>query len=443
MFRECSKKCQRVATFIHNSAHSSAFGRVRRRERENGGADWEIETHEIVLRYSNGHRSLDVSASRGRPGRAYSVRVAVMDVIEKKLIEVLNKLKKSPNRVYSLDYIKTHQNFVQANIEQCNKIFNESYLLKKLALKSVLDNCNEVATQISQLLSVKDKKEGTPENPVGVPEELVQENEAIEVEPVFVNMATFADFEGALEPFDGRNKPIAEWIQAFNEVSDACGITPIQKYLYCRRLLKGAARLAVDGAARVGTYQLLTEFLGTTFATEVRSQDVHAELLKARQRADESSEEFAFRMKAMIKGCAVDDPSLVGYIIAGLHGSPSEKCGLYEANTFEGLRRKLSGYDRMQSAIVSSRPRQVVGAKAGPWKPSAAQTSGGQTGGTAALVCRSCNRAGHMAKDCRTALKCEKCNKTGHEARDCLIGKCFMCKEAGHMAAQCPRRSTA
>lgn len=326
-----------------------------------------------MLRHSNGHRSLDVSASRGRPDRAYSVRVAVMDVKEKKLIEVLNKLKKSPNRVYILDYIKTHQNFVQANIEQCNKIFNESYLLKKLALKSVLDNCNEVATQISQLLSVtKDKEEGTPEKPVRLPEELVQENEAIEVEPVVVNMATFADFEGALEPFDGRNKPIAEWIQAFNEVSDACGITPIQKYLFCRRLLKGAARLAVEGAAGVGTYQLLTEFLGTTFATEVRSQDVHAEWLKARQRADESSEEFAFRMKAMIKGCAVDDPSLVGYIIAGLHGSPSEKCGLYEANTFEGLRRKLSGYDRMQSAIVSSRPRQVVGAKAGPWKPSAA-----------------------------------------------------------------------
>jgi len=63
------------------------------------------------------------------------------------------------------------------------------------------------------------------------------------------NNFTFRDVEESLEKFSGEGgKNYENWIQEFEEIANACNWNEIQKYLYARRLLSGAAKLAVEAS---------------------------------------------------------------------------------------------------------------------------------------------------------------------------------------------------
>jgi hypothetical protein len=56
----------------------------------------------------------------------------------------------------------------------------------------------------------------------------------------------------------------------------------------------------------------------------------------------------------------------------------------------------------------------------------------------AGLICRGCNKMGHMQKDCPEE-KCRLCEKKGHAKRNCPEIDCKKCGEKGHIQYKCPR----
>lgn len=60
------------------------------------------------------------------------------------------------------------------------------------------------------------------------------------------------------------------------------------------------------------------------------------------------------------------------------------------------------------------------------------------------MVCRACNKDGHMARDCpdKPPMQCNHCNQEGHMARECPEKPpmtCRRCGEEGHMVKECPK----
>ncbi|KAJ2557490.1 hypothetical protein EV175_001317 [Coemansia sp. RSA 1933] len=58
------------------------------------------------------------------------------------------------------------------------------------------------------------------------------------------------------------------------------------------------------------------------------------------------------------------------------------------------------------------------------------------------IICRRCQKPGHVAKDC-TTITCMVCGNEGHLSKDCkLTGSvCHRCNMRGHIAADCPQHS--
>lgn len=355
------------------------------------------------------------------------------------LNKLFERIKKNPGRKYSVRFINDKNKELLNYFNVCKSIIDGGTLIDKIQGESVLIKIKTIIEEI--------KKGLIPKDPV---EERVEEEEEEEVQERTehreprnekkINMASFSDVEGALEKFDGRNKPVAVWFTAFENVAVACEFSEVQKYLYCRRLLQGAARLAVEAEADVGDFAKLKAYLVRTFTEVVKVADVYRELASTRKTSTETSEQYAFRMKRIAGGQAIDGPSMVDFIVAGLPGSPLEKAGLMAATSFESLREKLPAYDKLQAAINGARSRTITGRPEGgkSFLPGPRVSSNNNIR-PAVGVCFSCGRPGHRASECFSKVKCEKCKKIGHNATNCRVVKCFKCGLEGHVAPNCPR----
>ena len=88
-------------------------------------------------------------------------------------------------------------------------------------------------------------------------EESSEEEEYKDAHPNIVNLEgkmannfSFQDVENPLDSFDGESTSVVDWLAQFEEVSTVFSWTDFQKLLYARRLLKGAAKLAVETSTK-------------------------------------------------------------------------------------------------------------------------------------------------------------------------------------------------
>lgn len=90
----------------------------------------------------------------------------------------------------------------------------------------------------------------------------------------------------------------------------------------------------------MGTFDKLKSFLKSEFEQEVCSADVHSELTRSRRACNESTVDFAYRVKKIAIRGKVDDLSTIHYIVRGL-------------SEYRGDKTKLEAYDRTWPAASS------------------------------------------------------------------------------------------
>lgn len=358
-----------------------------------------------------------------------------LDEIKKNFLRVISNLKKSVNKPRS-------EESLNKKLEEAKELCSEAQIIAKTEIEiSTATECINLANQIELLVAKKiasqqvdkssddniDSASGSDDNidsaSGGEDKRGSAGNNSI-VSPRSPKMAvSFKDVEDSLETFDGFSRNVTEWFVEYEEVAALYEWTEVQKYLYCRRLLTGSAKLAVLSATNIGAFNALKNFLKEEFKCEIKGSTVHNNLRTMKKRPDETCVEFAYRMRALANRGKVDDLSLIEYIVGGLGNVWFVKSSLVEAQNFAELRNKLQAYDQSKTlanntsgACSSNQRREQNVSRFGP-----TGTSGGVEGWQDRR-CFKCGQLGHAARFCRGATKCFKCGKMGHISKDCSEG---------------------
>lgn len=220
-----------------------------------------------------------------------------------------------------------------------------------------------------------------------------EEDDQFEDTVDMVSSFVFKDVEDALEKFTGEStKPFSDWVKNYEDVATTCGWNDIQKYLFARKLLRGAARKAVEADKTVIDYKLLVEKLKNEFEEDLPSYEIHRTLMQKKKVASESYLEYFYDMQKI--GPKLDEVSMVRYIVDGLPEEKSKKAILYDATKLAELKTKLKVYDRthkVKSALSNDRCKNC-GSKSHQQDACPDQTKGKR--------CFKCNNFGHMAREC-------------------------------------------
>lgn len=231
----------------------------------------------------------------------------------------------------------------------------------------------------------------------------------------------FKDVEDALEVFDGETgKNITDWLKEFEDISTVCAWSDIQKYLFARKLLRGAAKLAIETSTGIGSYAQLIAKLKAEFKDTISSAEVHDLLRNRKKTAEESFIEYFYRMKQIANKGKVDEESVVSYIIAGIPDDPQNKVVLYDATTIEELKSKLKTYQNFKDAKTA--------------------TKSTSKGSYPHFQRKDVNRQGGSTE------RCKNCGATSHVSQNCPHrskgSRCFRCNEFGHIAKNCSQQPT-
>lgn len=349
--------------------------------------------------------------------------------INYKLQAILKNLKKSPNRIYSEEYIKATTELVQKLKQECESFqASPSSLFDQIGVNSVTSECYGIANIILKFLQPKavDPKNNTEE----------------------IQMASISlrDVEDALGQFDGENKPVADWLEDFEDAATTCKWDGAQKYIFCRKLLVGTARFAITARDTIKDYDTLKAFLVTEFAAEDNSASVHETLRKMRQQRGESQVQFAYRLQAFALRAKVDEKSIIRYVVHGLCNEAKREL-LIESTNFAELRRKLVAHESMISdeVKVTARPGGL-GGRVSSSDHTRPQVRIKQESVSSIRKCFQCDQPGHLARDCRQkGVSCYQCGQTGHLSRDCQRKEvtCYRCGQKGHIAPACKENTSA
>lgn len=359
-----------------------------------------------------------------------------------RLIKIHLNFKKNPNRVHSEKWLNEIKEEVNNIIRDCEKSNLALGLFNRIVVKEDLQECHSVYKTILNIVAWQRELRESGRTETNCSDEMSEGSTSAENsdEPVIAargeadeiviaaqrptTMASFNDIEGAVDKFDGRSIDVKGWIASFENVARACECSELQKFLFCKRLLTGAAKLAVEGEADTNTFAKIKTCLEENFAVTVSISEVHRQLNAARKDRLEDSFEFALRMKRTAALAKVDDTSLIDYIIRGLGGQRVEKIGLYEAKTFAELRDKLKTYEKVKSSAEYVKPI----AKTSPRPASSSSTNSSDVHSSEPRI-----------KQEKATLKCYNCNENGHLRRNCTKpSKCFKCQKEGHFANNCP-----
>lgn len=368
-------------------------------------------------------------------------RIPRLEATIHELRQIWERIRKNPNRKYTKDFVENKWKEVEILVDESESSIKIDGLYEQIYgnqcwevikdLKEKIRKCLRNKSKIEEFLDALDDSLDSMSKETG---QEVNQNSSENI----LNMASFGDIASALEKFDGRNKPVKVWLAAFESVATSCAFTPVAKYIHCRQLLTGTARLAVESEEDVGDYEKLKTYLLATFVQKTKTLDVYQELMSTRKNIGEPSEQYAFRMKRISNGGKLDEGSLMDLIIAGLPGSPLEKVTLKGATSFNDFREKLVAYDQLLAEMGSAKAKassKSETARCGPVKtPNSEGNSRSFTGN-----CFTCGKPGHAARDCFKNVKCEKCKRPGHSAEKCRGVRCYKCGEEGHIAPQCPK----
>ncbi|XP_037931255.1 uncharacterized protein LOC119666053 [Teleopsis dalmanni] len=225
------------------------------------------------------------------------------------------------------------------------------------------------------------------------------------------NNINFKEVEESLELFDGEsNKKIEDWLLDFESISVVCKWNQVQRFLYCKRLLRGAAKLAVEAETGVNSWEILKRTLRTEFRCQ-ELENLHKKLENMKKRSNESFLEYFYKMKKVASRGTVEETHLIEYIIARIPDSSLNKATLYQSCTLEQLKINLKAYEKFKAD--QEKKKRCQGRN---------NYDNYYSGNQVNKRCNNCGAVSHTTQHCPNrgrGRRYFKCNEFGHIATIC------------------------
>ncbi|XP_043506100.1 uncharacterized protein LOC122526637 [Polistes fuscatus] len=200
------------------------------------------------------------------------------------------------------------------------------------------------------------------------------------------------------------------------DTSVLLGWNDLQKFIYGKRMLKGAARQFISFEREIKSWDSLKRSLIREFQVKVNSATIHKQLSKRRQQPGESSRLYIYSMQEIANQGNIEEDALIQYIADGLLGERRDKAVLYGSRTLTEFKNNIQIFDKLkESNVQGTRFRKDN-------QGNVASTRIGRSPAIKKGHCYGCGSEAHSYRFCpdkEKGLKCFKCNNFGHIASHC------------------------
>lgn len=260
---------------------------------------------------------------------------------------------------------------------------------------------------------------GRRRNAMPIPEVEQEVNGNVQQEHI-----TYGDIEGIVGHYNGDdNKNAARWLDSFEEIAALARLGDLQKYIYCRRLLKGSVKSVIDTVGGITNYQEMKQIFLNEFGGEVNVAQLHQLCKNRKKTSNETSKQYYIAMKEL--GVGLEPELIMQYVIEGIDDDEMNKVMLYGVKSGAQFNDKLELYDMIKRKKIETRSLPIENEN---------------------MLKTTSNRFHPYQKpvSTRLKLKCYHCDREGHTAQQCRLRDmtCFHCRKRGHVALQCPERGT-
>ncbi|XP_053968493.1 uncharacterized protein LOC128869920 [Anastrepha ludens] len=239
------------------------------------------------------------------------------------------------------------------------------------------------------------------------------EDRSVKVQIPVQNFCSLRDIEDALSSFSGCGQPdVNQWLQEFEDNAAVVNWNELQKFIYGKQLLRGAAKTFVRSQRAVKDWNSLKSILKKEFEVKLSANEIHRRLKNRRKRVNENLLEYLYSLMEIASQINMDDESIIEYFIDGIPDTRANKQILYQARNLEDLKENLRIYEKCRGSqhSIGSRPFTQSSQDKGSTKDEAQSSRS----------CFQCGRVGHLARQCtQLAIRCFKCSQVGHKAFEC------------------------
>ncbi|XP_053968337.1 uncharacterized protein LOC128869757 [Anastrepha ludens] len=182
--------------------------------------------------------------------------------------------------------------------------------------------------------------------------------------------------------FDGVSIPIRQWLNNFDENSEA--------------------------------YELNT--LLNEFEQKLSSAEVHKQLATRKKLISENFHEYVLQMRKIAALGCIEEESVIAYIADGVDIREDRKYPLYSATSYKEL---IKAYE----LIMSLNRNLMLNKRRSSANTQAQHDKNFNNADRKPLRCFNCGSTQHKRAECREDTKCFRCNGSGHTSKDCVAVK--------------------
>lgn len=223
---------------------------------------------------------------------------------------------------------------------------------------------------------------------------------------------TIKDVQDSVSSFSGDDLPeIGQWLEEFEDCAYAVKWNDLQKYIYAKQQLIGAAKIFARSESGIRDWHSLKQALSREFGRKMSSLEIHKMLRNRKKKSSESLREYLYVLRDMGSPIRLDEQSLIEYFIDVIGDFKSNKAVLYQSRKLEELKQNISIYEKMRTPETSGAKLQRT--KNIPENSKVIKDD---------KRCFKCGDKGHLSNTCTSAqVKCFNCQAFGHKSFECKV----------------------